>query len=148
MSKTNHIYLVGNLTADPVLKELTTRSSGEVFHVCEFSIAQSYRMQNGEQSPTEYFDVRAYRQLGQNVAASLSKGTRVAVTGVLKQQKWQNAEGQNRSRHIIVADEVTPSLRWAETVVTKNPREEASDEAAPAMAGPVEGETEFSSDPF
>jgi single-strand DNA-binding protein len=71
---------------------------------------------------TSYFDVVCWAQLAENAAQSLTRGTRVVVSGRLEQRSWENQEGEKRSKIEIVADEVAPSLRWATTSITKNER--------------------------
>ena len=51
--------------------------------------------------------------MAENVAESVSKGTRVLVTGRLEQRSWETNDGEKRSKVEIVADEIGPSLRWA-----------------------------------
>ena len=79
----NTVTLVGNLTRDPELR-YTTGGRG----VASFGIAVNRRYQvNGEwQEQTSFFNVVAWGTLGENAAASLTKGTRVIVTGRLEQR--------------------------------------------------------------
>jgi len=79
----NTITLVGNLTRDP---ELRFTANGRA--VASFGIAVGRRYQvNGEwQEQTSYFNITAWGQLGENAAASLSKGARIVVTGRLEQR--------------------------------------------------------------
>ena len=51
-------------------------------------------------------------ELADNVASSLSKGSRVIVSGRLEQQSWEK-EGQKQSKVVLVADDIGPSLRKA-----------------------------------
>ena len=115
----NSITLVGNLTRDPELR-FTTGGRG----VASFGIAVSRRYQvNGEwQEQTSYFNIVAWGQLGENSAATLTKGMRVVVSGRLEQREYQNREGEKRTAIEINADEVGPSLRWATASIERNPR--------------------------
>ena len=115
----NSITLVGNLTRDPELR-FTTGGRG----VASFGIAVGRRYQvNGEwQEQTSYFNIVAWGQLGENAAASLTKGMRVVVSGRLEQREYQNREGEKRTAIEINADEVGPSLRWATASIERNPR--------------------------
>ena len=115
----NSITVVGNLTRDPELR-YTTGGRG----VASFGIAVNRRyQQNGEwQEQTSFFNVVAWGTLGENVSASLSKGTRVIVTGRLEQRSWDTPEGEKRSVVEIVADEIGPGLRWAQAQVERNER--------------------------
>jgi len=117
----NSITLVGNLTRDPELR-FTTGGRG----VASFGIAVGRRYQvNGEwQEQTSYFNIVAWGQLGENAAASLTKGMRVVVSGRLEQREYQNREGEKRTAIEINADEVGPSLRWATASIERNPRSE------------------------
>lgn len=116
----NTITLVGNLTRDPELR-FTAGGRG----VASFGIAVGRRYQvNGEwQEQTSYFNVTAWGQLGENAAATLTKGSRVIVSGRLEQREYTNREGEKRTAIEVVADEVGPSLRWATAQVERNPRD-------------------------
>jgi single-strand DNA-binding protein len=116
----NVVNVVGNLTREP---ELRYTPSGAA--VCKFGLAvnRSYSNRNGDRvEQTDFFDVTAWRELGENIAESLTVGSRVIVTGRLQQDRWENDGGEKRSKVYIVADEVGPSLRWATAAVTKTTR--------------------------
>jgi single-strand DNA-binding protein len=109
----NNITIVGNLTKDPELRFLNdgTAKAG-------FGIAVNRRWPNkqtGEwNEETTFFDVVCWREMAEQVADAISKGTRVIVTGRLEQRSWQDeATGQTRTKMEVVADEVgpEPSLR-------------------------------------
>ena len=116
----NSVTVVGNLTREP---ELRYTPSGAA--VAKFGIAvnRSYNNRNGDKvEQTDFFDVTAWRELGENVAESLTVGSRVIVTGRLQQDRWENDGGEKRSKIFIVADEIGPSLRWATASITKTTR--------------------------
>ncbi len=116
----NSVTVIGNLTREP---ELRYTPSGAA--VVKFGIAvnRSYNNRNGDKvEQTDFFDVTAWRELGENVAESLTVGSRVIVTGRLQQDRWENDGGEKRSKIFIVADEVGPSLRWATASITKTTR--------------------------
>jgi single-strand DNA-binding protein len=68
----------------------------------------------------------AWRQSAENVAESLRKGTRVIVSGRLKQRSYETREGEKRTVFEVEADEVGPSLRNASAKVTKTTRSSAA----------------------
>ena len=68
------------------------------------------------------FDVVCWRELAENVALSLVKGSRVIVSGRLEQHTWANENGERRSKVEITADEVGPSLRFATAEVSRAER--------------------------
>jgi single-strand DNA-binding protein len=115
----NAITLVGNLTRDPELR-YTTGGRGNA----SFGLAVNRRYQvNGEwQEQTSFFNVVAWGQLGENVAATLSKGSRAIVSGRLEQRSYETQQGEKRSIVEVVADDVGPSLRWAQATIERNER--------------------------
>ena len=117
----NTVTIVGNLTADP---ELRYTSGGAA--VVRLSLASNRRWKPRDSDEwneqVSFFDVVAWATLAENSAATLTKGDRVVVTGRLEQSTWTTAEGENRSKVQIVADEIAPSLRWATAQVERNPR--------------------------
>ena len=128
----NSITLVGNLTRDPELR-FTTGGKG----VASFGIAVGRRYQvNGEwQEQTSYFNIVAGGQMGENAAATLTKGMRVIVSGRLEQREYQNREGEKRTAIEINADEIGPSLRWATASVERTPRNEGGGNGGGAPRG-------------
>jgi single-strand DNA-binding protein len=113
------VTIVGNLTRDPELR-FTAGGKG----VASFGVAVGRRYQvNGEwQEKTSSFNVTAWDQLGENAAASLTKGARIIVTGRLEQREYETKEGEKRNVVEIVADELGPSLRWARAEVERTQR--------------------------
>jgi single-strand DNA-binding protein len=120
-TNSNNVTITGNLTRDP---ELRFTPSGQA--TATFGVAVNRSWQNRQTQEwnevTSYFDVVCWAQLAENAAQSLTRGTRVVVSGRLEQRSWENQEGEKRSKIEIVADEVAPSLRWATTSITKNER--------------------------
>ena len=118
MAFDNTTTIVGNVTRDP---ELRFTPSGTP--VCSFGVAWNRKYQrNGEDvEEVSFFDVTCWSSLAENVAESITKGTRVVVYGRLNQQSWEQ-EGQKRNKVEIVADDVAPSLRWAKAKVARNER--------------------------
>jgi single-strand DNA-binding protein len=66
--------------------------------------------------------VNCWRGLAENVAESLTRGTRVVVAGRLQYRAWENQDGDKRSAVEIEADEIGPSLKWATARIERNPR--------------------------
>jgi single-strand DNA-binding protein len=121
MANNNVITLVGNITDDP---ELRFTPSGAA--VANFTVAVNRRQQskdgNWEDKLDGFFRCNAWRDLAENVAESLQKGTRVMVVGRLQQRSWEDQEGNRRSVVEVLVDEVGPSLRWATASVQKSSR--------------------------
>ena len=115
------ITVVGNLTADPELR--FTPSGAAVANFTVASTPRYFDKQSNEWKDAETLFMRCsgWRELGENIAESLSKGTRVVVTGRLVSRSWEDKEtGQKRTIMEMDVDEVGPSLRYATAAVTKN----------------------------
>ncbi|MCF2586428.1 single-stranded DNA-binding protein [Brevibacterium sp. UCMA 11752] len=116
------ITVVGNLTSDP---ELRFTPNGAA--VANFTVASTPRMfdrQSNEFKDGETLFLRCsvWREMGENVAESLQRGTRVVVQGRLKSRSFETKEGEKRTVMELDVDEVGPSLRRATAQVTKNER--------------------------
>ena len=121
MASDNSVTIVGNLTRDP---ELRFTQSGQAR--ATLGVAVNRRWQNRQSGEWEeqvsFFNVVCWREMAENVSESLSRGTRVMVSGRLEQRSWDTQEGDKRSVVEIVADEIGPSLRWAAADVRRNER--------------------------
>ena len=101
----NKVILVGRLTRDVELRYLPSGSS-----VAGFALAtsRSWRDKNsGEQKEeTMFIDISVFGRSAEIANQYLRKGNRVLVEGRLVLEQWQDQNGQNRSKHKIVADSV------------------------------------------
>ena len=116
------ITVVGNLTADP---ELRFTPSGAA--VANFTVASTPRMfdrQSNEWKDGEALFLRCniWREAAENVAESLTRGSRVIVQGRLKQRSFETREGEKRTVVEVEVDEIGPSLRYATAKVNKASR--------------------------
>lgn len=104
------ITVHGNLTGDPEVRFFQSGAG-----VAEFTVAQNPRFRQPDGNWTDgepvFLTVKAWRELGENVADSLHKGDRVTVTGRLRRRTWQDDSGQKRYRDEVEADDVAISLR-------------------------------------
>jgi single-strand DNA-binding protein len=122
----NSVTLVGNVTREP---ELRYTAAGQA--MAKFGLAVNRRWQNRQtnawEESTSFFDVVAWREMAENVGESITKGTRVVVTGRMEQRSYENQAGEKRSAVELVADEIGPSLRWATAKVVRNERRSDGD---------------------
>ncbi len=128
MAFDNTVTLVGNVTRDP---ELRFTQGGTA--VASFGVAWNQRSGQGSQGEDKahYFDITCWRELAENVAESVTRGMRVVVYGRLDWRSWEGQSGEKRSAVQIVADEVTPSLRWATAAVNRNERRDGGPSDGP-----------------
>jgi single-strand DNA-binding protein len=118
------ITIVGNLADDPELRY--TQGGVAVASVRVGSTPRTFNRQTSDWVDGETVWVRctAWRELAENVAQSLTKGTRVVVTGRLKPASaYQSASGEARASLELEIDEIGPSLRYATAAVTRRARE-------------------------
>lgn len=117
----NAVQLVGNITRDPELRYTPTGQA-----TATFGLAVNRRWQNRQtqawEEATSFIDVVVWRELAENAAASLQRGSRVIVIGRMEQRSWETQDGDKRSKVEVVADEVGPSLRWATAQVERMQR--------------------------
>ena len=131
------LTIVGNLTADP---ELRFTPAGHA--VADFTVAstpRNYDRDAGQWRDGEALFLRctAWRQLAEHAAESLTKGTRVIVTGRLRQRSFELTEGVTRTVTELDVDELGPSLRYSTARVTKTTRTTptTTSEPTPTAAG-------------
>ncbi|GAA3388101.1 single-stranded DNA-binding protein [Cryptosporangium minutisporangium] len=141
MANETTITIVGNLTADPEMRVTPTGVA-----VAKFTVASTPRTldkASGQWVDGEamFLTCTAWRQLAENVTQSLTKGSRVVLTGRLRQHHWETDQGEKRSMFGVDVEEIGPSLRWATATVRKatrsgptgqTPPDDAWSTAAPA----------------
>lgn len=140
MATDNFIQIIGNVTRDPELKYTTGGHA-----ICSFGLAWTPRRRDengnwGDGDPS-FFNCNAWRDLGENIAASISKGNRVVVTGSVRARDWEDRDGNKRTSIEIEVDECSPSLRWATAEIARTEREKPS--AASSNAAPLPDEEPF-----
>jgi single-strand DNA-binding protein len=126
MNNLNSILIEGNLARDPDYRT-TPKGTG----VCKFPMASNryYKQESGFEKETSFFDIESWGKLAENVNRLGRKGRNVRVVGRLKQERWQNAEGRQISKVVIVAEHVEF-------------RPEGKKEASPAVENEEETKTE------
>ena len=118
------VTIVGNLADDPELRY--TQGGVAVVSIRVGSTPRTLNRTTNEWVDGETVWVRctAWREVAENVAQSLTKGSRVVVTGRLKAPSaYQTAQGEARASLELEIDEVGPSLRYATASVTRRARE-------------------------
>lgn len=113
------ITVIGNLTADPELR--FTPSGAAVANFTVASTPRAFDKQSNEWKDQEALFLRCsvWREAAENVAESLTKGTRVIVQGRLKARSYETKEGERRTSIELEVDEIGPSLKYATAKVTR-----------------------------
>ena len=122
MSGETVITVIGNLTGDPELR--FTPSGAAVANFTVASTPRTFDCQSNEwkDGDTLFLRCSIWREAAESVAESLTKGTRVIVTGRLVQRSYETREGEKRTVYELQVDEVGPSLRYATAKVTRTQR--------------------------
>lgn len=113
------ITVVGNLTADPELRY--TQSGVAVANLTVANTPREFDKTANEWKDGEslFLKCTGWREVGEHIASSLSKGDRVIVQGRLKQRSYDDKDGNKRTVLELEIDEIGPSLRYAVASVTR-----------------------------
>ncbi len=95
----NRVILAGNLTRDPEL-----RFTGSGIPVCDFGLAVNRVRSKNEE--VDFFDISAWRELGETIANYKKKGDPILVEGRLQFRSWEAQDGSKRNKVDVVADNV------------------------------------------
>ncbi len=104
MASFNKVILIGNMTADPELKQTTGGVS-----VCSFSIAVNRRFVKADQGQqnVDFISIVTWRQQAEFVSRYFKKGNPILVCGQLQTRTWTDNQGAKRYATEVVADEVS-----------------------------------------
>lgn len=101
----NQVVLIGNLTADPDLRETPRGKS-----VCNLRVACRSRRRDPESGEwvdkPNYFNVAVWGGQGESAARHLCKGRSVAIAGRLEWSEWEGRDGATRQAVEVVASDV------------------------------------------
>ena len=116
------ITVIGNLTDDPELR--FTPSGAAVAKFRGASTPRFFDKSSSEWKDGEplFLSCTVWRQAAEHVAESLQRGTRVIVSGRLRQRSYETREGEKRTVIELEVDEIGPSLRYATAKVQKMSR--------------------------
>jgi single-strand DNA-binding protein len=122
MSGETTLTIIGNLTSDAELR--FTPSGAAVANFTVASTPRTFDRQSQEWKDGDSLFLRCsvWREQAENVAETLTKGTRVVVTGRLKQRSFETKDGEKRTVVEVDADEVAVSLRYAQAQIRRTTR--------------------------
>jgi single-strand DNA-binding protein len=120
------ITVIGNLTDDPELRFTPSGAAVANFTVASTPRTLNRQTQQWEDGETLFLRCSIWRQAAENVAESLTRGTRVIVQGRLKARSYETREGEKRTVTELEVDEIGPSLTWATAKVSRVSRQGGS----------------------
>jgi single-strand DNA-binding protein len=114
----SQITVIGNITADPELKFINSGAA-----VVNFTIADTPRVYDKtanewKDGETTFWRCSMWREAAENLAESLTRGTRVVAVGDVKSRSYEK-DGEKRTAVELEVREIGPSLRYATAKVTK-----------------------------
>ena len=101
----NNITIIGNISK-PVLR---MTNSGKSF----FTFGLAVNRKVGEQEKTTWFNVKAWGELAENLAAVSESGTRVIVMGYIENDEYEDKDGNTQKTTTVIAQDAGVSQRWA-----------------------------------
>ncbi|MBF5083297.1 single-stranded DNA-binding protein [Quadrisphaera sp. INWT6] len=142
------ITVIGNLTSDPELR--FTPSGAAVAGFTVASTPRTFDRQSNEWKDGETLFMRCsvWRDAAENVAESLTRGSRVVVVGRLVSRSYETKEGEKRTVVEMQVDEVGPSLRYATAKVNKTQRSGGGGFGGGSGGGSSSGGGQQSNDPW
>ena len=113
------VTFIGNLTSDPELRFTPSGAAVASFTVASTPRTFDSKTNEWKDGETVFLRCSVWRQYAENVAESLTKGTRVIVVGKLKQRSYEDKEGVKRTSIEVDVEDIGPALRTATAKVTK-----------------------------
>ena len=112
MASFNKVILIGNMTADPELKQTAAGIS-----VCSFSIAVNRRFAKADQGQqnVDFINIVTWRQSAEFVSRYFKKGNPILICGQLQTRNWTDNQGQKRYATEVIAEEVSFVVSAAQT---------------------------------
>lgn len=98
----NKVIIVGNLTRDVELKYLP---SGSAVATIGLASNRKYKKQDGSSGEEVCFvDIKLFGRTAEVANQYLAKGSQILIEGRLNYESWNDASGQKRSKHTIIAE--------------------------------------------
>jgi single-strand DNA-binding protein len=136
MASYNKVIMMGNLTRDPQLSYLPSKTP-----VVEFGLASNRRWtgtDGTQRDETCFVDCRAFGRMAENISKYCKKGRPLMIEGRLTFDQWETPEGAKRSKHRITVESFTfvDSANAGGSAAHEAPPP-ASDDAGPAPADDI-----------
>ena len=119
----NQVTIIGNLTKAPDMRQTT---SGK--NVCSLTIAVNRRYKGADGKTTaDFFSVQAWEKLAELCARYLDKGSKVFISGELRNRSYEAKDGSKRTVTEIIANEVEFLTPKTDSTPTIPPQDEWPD---------------------
>ena len=122
MFANNQVSLTGNLGDFPEIRYFESGKSKASFRIA---------VSTGKDKSPDWFDVECWNESAERVMQRLSKGSRVVVSGSLKQERWQDSKsGARRSKVVLNAEAIEIIERAPQQAVQQQPQQLAAPDYA------------------
>ena len=103
MTNLNSVVLIGRVTAEITERDFAYLSTGTA--KLSFSVAvNESRQVNGQwQDEPNFFKIVQFGKMAESLKDKLHKGSKIAISGKLKQNRWKAQDGSNRSEVFVLA---------------------------------------------
>jgi single-strand DNA-binding protein len=125
MAGETNLTVIGNLTDAPELRFTPSGAAVAKFRVASTPSRFDKDQQKFVDMEPLFLACTAWRQMAEHCAESLERGSRVIVSGRLRQRSYDTKEGEKRTVIELEVDEIGPSLRYATAKVTKAARNDS-----------------------
>lgn len=131
MNSVNSVIIEGNLVRDPVMNETPKGTK-----VCNFTVASNrfYKQDDEYQKEVTFLDVEAWTKLANYSSTNFAKGKGIRIVGRLKQDRWEDSDGNPRSRLKLVAEYIERRPTFGKEECLEDESESAEDSADESMA--------------
>jgi single-strand DNA-binding protein len=104
MGSLNQIFLMGNVTRDPQVRQL---NNNQPVATIGLAVNRHYKDSDGtDREETCFVDCTAFGKLADLVAKYVRKGKPLLVQGRLKFDSWDDPAGQRRTRYSVVIEQL------------------------------------------
>lgn len=97
----NSVILIGNLGQDPEMKYFGSGSK-----VTKFSLALRGYSKKEEKEVTDWVSCEAWGKTAELIGEYCKKGHKLAIEGSLKTQKWEDNDGNKKSKTFVLVSRV------------------------------------------
>ena len=122
----NKVFVLGNLTADPISRALPSGQS-----VVNFGLATNrifYDKDRQKQQQTEFHNIVAFGKIAEIAQQYLKKGSMALIEGRIQTRSWQDSSGNKRTRTEIITERLQLGPRAAGKVIPAEEKETPSEE--------------------
>ena len=106
MTDINKVIFCGRLTEGITEKNFGFVGNGIARLTLNVATSRSYKKNNEWVEETSFFEVQVWNKFAESIKDKIYKGMQIAVVGELRQDRWKDNNGNNKSKVYIVADSI------------------------------------------